>query len=238
MTRKEQNKILNNKVEANNAQYNLDRMNAEISAYSSGDLSKYEYLTKKDLNYKPNAFEQAKFEYSPLGKVFLDGLNKTDKKEGLLKRLKNIEDKNNNQLLALRDIKRPAIRGKNDNDDDDDDDDYKKIVNKFKNDEIDYESIQKELNKIDKRINIYEKNKETLKKIPMYKNQVDKDKKDAKLLKRIINKILSNKIIKKHTIKKVIDISWIDNTKLLVMMLLVDTIKIKIRLNYYLFKTF
>ena len=43
-------------------------MNAEILAYSSGDLPKYEYLTKKDLNYKPNAFEQAKFEYSPLGK--------------------------------------------------------------------------------------------------------------------------------------------------------------------------
>ena len=31
-------------------------MNGEISAYSSGDLSKYEYLTKKDLNFKPNAF--------------------------------------------------------------------------------------------------------------------------------------------------------------------------------------
>ena len=61
MTRKEQNKILNDKIEANNAQYNLDRMNAEISAYSSGDLPKYEYLTKKDLNYKPNAFEQVKF---------------------------------------------------------------------------------------------------------------------------------------------------------------------------------
>ena len=40
-------------------------MNAEISAYSSGDLPKYEYLTKKDLKYKPDAFEQAKFEYSP-----------------------------------------------------------------------------------------------------------------------------------------------------------------------------
>ena len=49
MTRKEQNKIQNDKIEANNAQYNLDRMNAEISAYSSGDLPKYEYLTKKDL---------------------------------------------------------------------------------------------------------------------------------------------------------------------------------------------
>ena len=65
MTRKEQVKILDDKIEANNAQYNLDRMNAEISAYSSGDLLKYKYLTKKDLNYKPNAFEQGKFEYSP-----------------------------------------------------------------------------------------------------------------------------------------------------------------------------
>ena len=82
MTRKEQNKILDNNIKANNAQYNLDIMNAEISAYSNGDLHKYEYLTKKDLNYKPNAFEQANFEYSPLGKVFTDGLNKTDKKEG------------------------------------------------------------------------------------------------------------------------------------------------------------
>ena len=64
-TRKEQFKILDDKIKANNAQYDLDRMNAEISAYSSGDLPNYEYLTKKDLKYKPDAFEQAKFEYSP-----------------------------------------------------------------------------------------------------------------------------------------------------------------------------
>ena len=106
MTRKEQNKI-DDKNKVNNAQYDLDRMNAEISAYSSGDLPKYEYLTKKDLNYKPNAFEQAKLEYSPLGKVFIDGLDKPDRKEDLLKRLTNIEDKSNNQLLALRDINIP-----------------------------------------------------------------------------------------------------------------------------------
>ena len=61
MTRKEQVKILDDKIEANDVQYNLDRMNAEISAYSSGDLPKYEYLTKKDLGCKPDAFEQAKF---------------------------------------------------------------------------------------------------------------------------------------------------------------------------------
>ena len=87
MTLKEQIKILDNKIKANNAQYDLDRMNAEISAYSSGDL-----LNIKDLGYKPDALEQAKFEYSPLGKAFTDGLDKSDRKKGLLKRLKNIED--------------------------------------------------------------------------------------------------------------------------------------------------
>ena len=94
MTKSDQIKILNNKVKANNAQYDINRLNAEISAYSSGDLDKYEFLTKQDLKYKPDALEQAKFAYSPLGKVFNDGLNKKDKnkKVGILQRLKNIED--------------------------------------------------------------------------------------------------------------------------------------------------
>ena len=110
MTRKEENKILDDKIKANKRQHELDRINAEISAYSSGDLPKYEYLTNKDLNYKPDAFEQARVEYSPLGKVFIDGLDKSDRKEGLLKRLKNIEDKSNTQLLAIRNIPRPTIK--------------------------------------------------------------------------------------------------------------------------------
>ena len=94
MTRKDQIKILDDKIKANKRQHDLDRINTEISSYSSGDLPKYEYLTKKDLGYKPDVFEQAKFEYSPLGKVFTDGLTKGDKsnKTGLLKQLKNIED--------------------------------------------------------------------------------------------------------------------------------------------------
>ena len=132
MTRKERIKILDDKIEANNAQYNLDRMNAEISAYSSGDLPKYEYLTKKDLGYKPDAFEQAKFEYSPLGKVFTDGLDKSDRKEGLLKRFKNIEDKSNNQLLALKDINTPAIKGRNGNGNGNGNDIEMMIIKKFK----------------------------------------------------------------------------------------------------------
>ena len=80
MTRKDQIKILDDNIKTNERQYDLDKMNAEISAYSSGELPKYEYLTKNDLGYKPDAVEKVKFEYSPIGKVFTDGLDKSDKK--------------------------------------------------------------------------------------------------------------------------------------------------------------
>ena len=184
MTRKEQNKILDDKIKANNAKYNLDRMNAEISAYSSGDLPKYEYLTKKDLGYKPDSFEQAKFEYSPLGKVFTDGLDKSDKKEGLLKRLKNIEDKSNNQLLAIKNISRPAIKGRNGNgngngNDDKgngndigiDDDNYKKIQD-YKKKLIDDGILNK--NNVEELDNIINKWTQTKNKDVLYINNENK----------------------------------------------------------------
>ena len=93
MTKSDQIKIFNDKIKANNPQYDINRLNAEISAYSSGDLDKYELLTKQDLKYKPDALEQAKFAYSPLGKVFNDGLNKKDKikKVGILQRLRTLK---------------------------------------------------------------------------------------------------------------------------------------------------
>ena len=208
MTRKEQNKILDDKIKANNAQHNLDRMNAEISAYSSGDLPKYEYLTKKDLNYKPNAFEQAKFEYSPLGKVFIDELDKSDKKEGLLKRLKNIEDKNNNQLLAIRDINRPAIRGRNGdgngngngNGDGDDNDDYKKIKaikEKYKDkDDLD-KNVDEEFNDMVRRSkNLEGKTYITGKNKSIYSNVFKND------YKKIIDDYVDGKIKEKDILDK------------------------------------
>ena len=93
--------ILDDKIKANKAQYVLDREAAKISALSSGELEKYEYLTGEDLGYKPDVIQKAKFEYSPLGKVFNKGLNESDKKEGLLKSLKNIEDKSGGQLKMI-----------------------------------------------------------------------------------------------------------------------------------------
>ena len=102
MTVTDQITILDRKIEKNEAQYDLDRKAAKISALSSRDLKKYEYLTGKDLDYQPSTAEQAKFKYSPLGKVFNKGLKEEEKKEGLLKRLKNIVDKFEEQLKAIR----------------------------------------------------------------------------------------------------------------------------------------
>ena len=103
MNIKEQIKILDNKIRQNQADYDLYRQHAKISALSSGKLDKYEYLTGEDLGCRPDLEQKAKFEYSPLGQVFNKGLDSNEKQEGLFKRLKNIEDKTDNQLDLIRD---------------------------------------------------------------------------------------------------------------------------------------
>ena len=70
MTVIDQIKILDKKIKQNEAQYDLDRKAFIISALSSRNLDKYEYLTSEDLNYKPSTADQAKFDYSPLSKFF------------------------------------------------------------------------------------------------------------------------------------------------------------------------
>ena len=96
---------------------------------SNNSNNKYEYSTGEDLGLKPRYVEEAKFEYSPLGKIFNKGLDKDDQKQGLFKKLKNIEN-------AQKDL----IRG-NDNrsiyytpisqfDSKDDEDKNKKKINK------------------------------------------------------------------------------------------------------------
>ena len=94
----DQTKILNRKIMQNEAQYDLDRKAAKISALSSNNLGKYKYWTSEDLGLKPSTIEQTKFKYSPLGKIFNKGLNEDDQKEGLLKRLKNTENAQKNLI--------------------------------------------------------------------------------------------------------------------------------------------
>ena len=79
MTINEPIKILDNKIRSSQVQYDLGRQNAKISALRSGELHKYEYLAGEDLGYKPDVVQKAKFEYSPLGKVFNKGLKTGEK---------------------------------------------------------------------------------------------------------------------------------------------------------------
>ena len=125
---KEQNKILDDKIESNVHQYKVHRLIAEISAFSSGDLNKYEFLTRKDLKYKPNALDKARFGFSPLGKAFSTGLDKmvqSYQEEGVIKLLKDIRD-------DLRvGVNRPNDDNNYDNNDDNNDDIIKNLKDKI-----------------------------------------------------------------------------------------------------------
>ena len=87
MTKKEQLKVLNNKINANRADFNLNRQTAKTSALATGDLDKYEYLTGEETNYRSNPVERKRFEYLPLGKVFNKGLENKEygADDGILK---------------------------------------------------------------------------------------------------------------------------------------------------------
>ena len=83
MTLTEQVKILDDKIKVNQAQYDLDREAAKISALSSKKFDKYEYLPGEDLGYKPDIIQRAKFEYHSLGEAF----NKVFKKDNKNKKV-------------------------------------------------------------------------------------------------------------------------------------------------------
>ena len=175
MTRKDQNKILDAKIESNVNQYKVDRLNAEISAFSDGDLNKYEFLKRIDLNYKPNALDRPRFEFSPLGKTFSMELDKTAQgyqEEGMIKLLKDIRDSLAGGITP-RTLRGPGLDRSDDDSDNDDDDDNmpdleteeetaERIVlnnfdEKFKNKENEFNKSFKDkenkLNKINNNVN-------------------------------------------------------------------------------------
>ena len=215
------------KIESNTNQYKIDRLNAEISAFSSGDLNKYEFLTRKDLKYKPNALDKAKFEFSPLGKAFSTGLDKTAdgyQEEGVIKLLKDIRDG------LAGGVNRPNNRQDNDDDNDDDnmvnnfksgtDNDLNKLLN-IRNKELedkildletklkDSELLNEEKNNLNKELNDNEEKDKIYKMLNKFKDDMKKDIKHFDKisndeLDKIDNKIsrLNDKIFKiEYTIK-------------------------------------
>ena len=75
-------------------QYDINREAAKISALSSGKIDKYEYLTGEEIlpSNQQQIIQQAKFNYSPIGKAFK-------------KQIKTIEDQGEKQVFALESLK-------------------------------------------------------------------------------------------------------------------------------------
>ena len=85
---------INGQIRDEKLLYDINRQAAKISAWSSGNIHKYEYLTGKDLlpSSQQQIIEQTRFTYSPLGKAFE-------------RQMKLIEDKGQKQIDPLKDLK-------------------------------------------------------------------------------------------------------------------------------------
>ena len=85
---------INDQIRDEKQQYDINRKAVEISALSSAKMDQYEYLTGKEIlpSNQQQIIEQAKFTYSPLGKVFE-------------KQIKTIEDQGEKQIKALEGFK-------------------------------------------------------------------------------------------------------------------------------------
>ena len=83
--------IINCQIRDEKLQYDIKREAAKISALSSGKIDKHEYLTDEEIlpSNQNQIIEQAKFTYSPLGKVFE-------------KQIKTIEDQVEKQVKAIQ----------------------------------------------------------------------------------------------------------------------------------------
>ena len=64
--------IINDKIRHEKLQYDVNTKVANISAFSTGKTDKYKYLTGEKIlpSDQRRLIEQAKFIYSPIGKVF------------------------------------------------------------------------------------------------------------------------------------------------------------------------
>ena len=88
-------------------QYDINREAAKISALSSNEIDKYEYLNGEEIlpSNQQQIIEQAKFTYFPLGKAFE-------------KQTKTIEDQREKQIKAIQDKSIEKIKKYSDYDND------------------------------------------------------------------------------------------------------------------------
>ena len=85
---------INDQIRDEKIQYDINREAVKISALSSGEIRKYEYLTGEDIlpSNQQQIIEQARFTYSPSGKAFE-------------KQIKTIEDQGQKRIYASENLK-------------------------------------------------------------------------------------------------------------------------------------
>ena len=120
---------LEDQIKDEKLQYDINREAAKISALSSGKLGKYEYLTGEEIlpSHQQQIIQQAKFNYSPLGRAFK-------------KQTKTIEDQGKKQVKAIQNNKQLVNTNK---------DDYKNKLLVSKEREIFKDIYNERLNKIE-----------------------------------------------------------------------------------------
>ena len=87
---------IEDRIKDEKLQYDINREAAKISALSSAELDKYEYLTGEEIlpSNQQQIIQQAKFSYSPLGKA-------------IKKQIKTIKDQGEKQVVALESLNVP-----------------------------------------------------------------------------------------------------------------------------------
>ena len=85
---------INDQIRDEKLKHDIKREAAKISAFSSGKIHKYEYVTGEDIlpSNQQQIIEQAKFTYSPLEKAYE-------------KQIETIEDQGKKQFDALENLK-------------------------------------------------------------------------------------------------------------------------------------
>ena len=78
----------------------------------------------------------------------------------------------------------------------------KKIVEDYRNNKIEYEEIKEKLITTTDAIKMYKKNKKMFENIPNIESKMNKNEKFVKMLKKVLNEIITNNIYKKSSTKK------------------------------------
>ena len=102
---------IENQIRDEKLQYDINRQAAKISALSSDKIDKYEYIAGEEIlpSNKQQIIEQAKFTYSPWGKVFEKQTKTIEDQTKIIKDKKEQTKETEKQLDKYKDIEKDNL---------------------------------------------------------------------------------------------------------------------------------